>query len=105
MTIPDDQRKRIEAGLLDEERALWEMAKTGNWSTFMKLAVESKQNIVVSGATGSGKTSYLRSCVEFVPTYERLITVEDTPEMPLPNHPNHNRLLYRKSDTNGEQLE
>lgn len=106
LSIPEDQRKRIEAGLLDEERALWEMARTGNWSTFMKLAVESKQNIVVSGATGSGKTSYLRSCVEFVPSYERLITVEDTPEMPLPNHPNNNRLLYRKqSDKDDEKLE
>ncbi|KVN48752.1 hypothetical protein WT12_08380 [Burkholderia territorii] len=104
-SIPEDQRKRFEQVLLDEERALWQMASNGEWSTFMKLAVESKQNIVVSGATGSGKTSFLRSLVEFISPAERLITVEDTPEMPLPNNPNHNRLLYRKAAADGEKLE
>ncbi|MEY8174935.1 ATPase, T2SS/T4P/T4SS family, partial [Burkholderia multivorans] len=105
LSITESRRAELEKGLLDEERALWQMATTGDWPAFIRLAVESRQNIVVSGATGSGKTSYLRSCVEFVPTWERLITVEDTPEMPLPNHPNHNRLLYRKEDPSGRQME
>jgi type IV secretion system protein VirB11 len=65
----------------------------------MELAVQHHQNIVASGATGSGKTSYLRALVEFIDRNERILTVEDTPEMPLPNHPNNNRLLYRKGES------
>ncbi|MCM3583790.1 P-type DNA transfer ATPase VirB11 [Ralstonia holmesii] len=97
-SVSDDQRERLKAALTNEERELWELAQARDWPTFMRKAVEYKQNIVVSGATGSGKTSYIRSLVEFVPHSERLITVEDTPEMPLPNHPNNNRLLYKKTE-------
>lgn len=98
LAVSDEQRERLKDALTSEERELWELAQARDWPSFMRKAVEYKQNIVVSGATGSGKTSYIRSLVEFVPHSERLITVEDTPEMPLPNHPNNNRLLYKKSE-------
>ena len=58
---------------------------------------------MASGATGSGKTSYLRALVEYIGPEERIITAEDTPEMPLPNHPNSNRLLYKKGDRENEE--
>ena len=54
------------------------------------------QNILVSGATGTGKTSFIRGLIELIPVHERLITAEDTPEMPLPNHPNSQSLFYKK---------
>jgi type IV secretion system protein VirB11 len=99
MSITDEDRKRLVKGLTDEERELWALAESGQWTQFMELAVQHHQNIVASGATGSGKTSYLRALVEFIDRNERILTVEDTPEMPLPNHPNNNRLLYRKGES------
>lgn len=98
MTMPETDRERLSAGLSKEEADLWELAKRRQWPEFMELAVKYHQNIVASGATGSGKTSYLRALVEHIDPRERILTVEDTPEMPLPNHPNHNRLLYRKGE-------
>lgn len=98
-SLTADERERLKPGLMPEEQELWALAERSAWAEFMMLAVKYHQNIVASGATGSGKTSYLRSLVEYIDRRERVLTVEDTPEMPLPNHPNNNRLLYRKGDS------
>ena len=64
----------------------------------MGLAVRSKKNIVVSGATGSGKTTFTKALIREIPRDERLITIEDAPELVLNDHPNHVRLFYSKGD-------
>lgn len=102
-SVSDEMRQRLQEGLTEHEKELWALAKGGRWAEFMPLAVKYKQNIVASGATGSGKTSYLRALVEYIGPEERIITAEDTPEMPLPNHPNSNRLLYKKGDRENEE--
>lgn len=96
LRMTDEERTMYAAHLTDEERELWDLAKSNKWALFMQRSVEVYQNIVVSGATGSGKTSYCRSLIEMISPDDRIITVEDTPEMPLPNHRNNNRLLYKK---------
>lgn len=63
---------------------------------FLRLAVQNKQNIVVSGATGSGKTTLTKTLIDLIPSHERLVTIEDASELDLPNHPNHVRLFYSK---------
>jgi len=63
---------------------------------FMELAVRTKQNIVISGATGSGKTTAMKALVDLIPPEERLITIEDTPELDILKQPNHVRLFYSK---------
>lgn len=68
----------------------------GRISEFLRLAVASKQNIIVSGATGSGKTTLMKALVDLIPPSERLITIEDTPELEIINQPNHVRLFYSK---------
>ncbi|NNG67559.1 CpaF family protein [Caldanaerobacter subterraneus] len=50
---------------------------------FLKMIVEGKQTIFVIGPTGSGKTSLMRFLCEFIPNTERIITIEDTPELNL----------------------
>jgi pilus assembly protein CpaF len=50
---------------------------------FLRLCVQSRKNIVVSGGTGSGKTTLLNILSNFIPSGERIITVEDAAELKL----------------------
>jgi pilus assembly protein CpaF len=53
-------------------------------ATLLRDAVQARRNIVVSGATSSGKTTLLAALVASVPPAERVITVEDAAELRLP---------------------
>lgn len=61
---------------------------------FLEECVLHKQNIIIAGKTGSGKTTFARSLIEKVPVEERIITIEDVHEIFLPNHPNHVHMIY-----------
>jgi len=50
---------------------------------FLQMAVEQHCNIIISGGTGSGKTTLLNIMSNFIPTTERIITVEDAAELKL----------------------
>ena len=50
---------------------------------FLKACVESRLNIVISGGTGSGKTTLLNVLSQFIPTDERIITIENAAELQL----------------------
>ena len=62
----------------------------------LRAAVQGKISILISGGTGSGKTTILNALSNYIPVDERLITIEDTLELVIP-HANHVRLLYSKS--------
>lgn len=64
-----------------------------NWQEFIRQAILRKKNIIISGGTSSGKTTFLNSCVGQIPLHERLITLEDTYEMDVP----HNNIVRLKS--------
>ncbi len=49
------------------------------------LAMEYEMNILISGGTASGKTSFLNACIPFIPPNQRLISIEDTRELMLPD--------------------
>lgn len=68
----------------------------GRIENFLRLAVRSRQNIIVAGATGSGKTTLLKALCEEIPHAERLITIEDAAEITLPRHDNAVHLFYSK---------
>jgi pilus assembly protein CpaF len=56
---------------------------TRDMAEFLQACVEGKLNIVVSGGTGSGKTTTLNVLSSFIPTDERIVTVEDAAELQL----------------------
>jgi len=82
------------AKLTGVERQLLELRAQRRYWEFYALAIRERKNIVISGATGSGKTTFGRALVNFIPEDERLLTIEDVREMFLPNHPNRVHLLY-----------
>lgn len=61
---------------------------------FLRRAVQLRKNILLSGATGSGKTTVSKALILEVPADDRLITIEDVKELSLRNQPNHVRLFY-----------
>jgi pilus assembly protein CpaF len=68
---------------------------------FLKACVVSRLNIVVSGGTGSGKTTLLNVLSGFIPTSERIVTIEDAAELQL--HQDHVvRLETKKANLDGK---
>ncbi|MFY9589843.1 P-type DNA transfer ATPase VirB11 [Rickettsia endosymbiont of Halotydeus destructor] len=63
---------------------------------FIRHAVTSKKNIIISGGTSTGKTTFTNAALGEIPTQERIITVEDAREVLLPKHPNRVHLLSSK---------
>jgi type IV secretion system protein VirB11 len=59
---------------------------------FLKLAVKNRKNIIISGGTSTGKTTFLNALLKEVPLEERLILIEDTPEIQM-DHQNGLGLL------------
>ncbi|MCJ8277952.1 MAG: Flp pilus assembly complex ATPase component TadA, partial [Bdellovibrionales bacterium] len=56
---------------------------TEHVALFLKKVVRGKMNVVVSGGTGSGKTTFLQALSAEIPDKERIVTVEDVPELRL----------------------
>lgn len=80
------------------EQELLRLLEAGDHQSFLTLAVRSRRNILVSGATGSGKTTVTRALLRDIPSHERLISIEDAAELSLEAQPNHVRLFYSKGD-------
>ena len=69
---------------------------------FLKILVESKYNIFVSGGTGSGKTTFLNALSDYIPKDERIITIEDNAELQIKGVSNLVRLEARNANLEGE---
>jgi type IV secretion system protein VirB11 len=93
-------RTTLRAGQIQDETEceLTRLLTARDYTTFMRLAVKSRKNILVSGPTGSGKTTWTKALIREIPADERLITIEDAKELVLDRHPNHVRLFYSKDD-------
>ncbi|WP_312372661.1 CpaF family protein [Lachnoclostridium sp.] len=83
--------KLVAIGSLTEEAA-----------EFLKKLVIAGYNIFVSGGTGSGKTTFLNALSNYVPSEERIITIEDSAELQIRNIPNLVRLEVRNANVEGK---
>jgi pilus assembly protein CpaF len=59
-------------------------AMTAEMAEFLRACVGSKLNILVSGGTGSGKTTFLNMLASYIPPRDRIVTIEDPAELQLP---------------------
>jgi type IV secretion system protein VirB11 len=90
--------RRAAPALDGVEMQLLRLLSAGDHPEFMRVAVRNRKNILVSGPTGSGKTTWTKALIREIPANERLITIEDAKELVLDRHPNHVRLYYSKDD-------
>lgn len=66
-----------------------------NYEELLRYAIIHQQTILISGATYSGKTSFLNMLLQEIPLHERIITIEDVPELQVP-HLNRVQLFYSR---------
>ena len=91
--LAEEERARLGA----HERELVALLEAGEYVAFLRLAVRSAQTIVMAGRTSSGKTTLMKTLARAIDLRERLVTIEDTPELTLP-HPNRVHLFYSSED-------
>ena len=85
------------------DQELLELKRQRDYSAFFQKAVQYHKNIVVSGATGSGKTTFMKSLVHHISHQERLVTIEDARELFL-SQPNVVHLLYSKGGQSASNI-
>lgn len=78
LTIRKFSKQRFSMDRLVEIGAL-----TAEMSAFLKICVHHRKNMVVSGGTGTGKTTFLNALSESIPPDERILTIEDAAELRL----------------------
>lgn len=73
--------RKFRKNLLDMDDLVRANTLNGEISEFLKECVRRKFNIIISGATSTGKTTFLNVLSNFIPAGERIITIEETPEL------------------------
>ncbi|TCZ81020.1 CpaF family protein [Paenibacillus albiflavus] len=71
-------------------------------ATLLQIFVKSKYNIFIGGGTGSGKTTFLNALSQWIPSDERIITIEDSAELQIRTVPNLVSLETRNANTEGK---
>ncbi|MGD9677620.1 MAG: CpaF family protein [Vulcanibacillus sp.] len=97
MTIRKFPEKALTMKDLIEKETITEEA-----AEFIRKLVISKYNIFISGGTGSGKTTFLNILSNYIPSNERVITIEDSAELQIKNIPNLVSMETRNANTEGK---
>ena len=92
MTGSELTGKEVQISLRRHPENPWTLEKLAesNWASSEKMnqlkeIIRSKENFLVVGGTGTGKTSVLNALLGLLPTTERVVVIEDTSEIHLPN--------------------
>lgn len=79
------------------DAGLHRLCETSDIRAFIAAAARDRKNIVISGGTSTGKTTFLNAILKELPPDERIITIEDTPEL-RPPQLNHLSLIASKGE-------
>jgi type IV secretion system protein VirB11 len=90
------QKRQGGAASPSDHAHLRDLLDSGKISEFLRGAVLGRRNILISGGTSTGKTTFLNALISEIPLDERLILIEDTPELRYP-HLNAVGLLAARS--------
>lgn len=90
-------------GLTNVDHHMIELLRSDRIYEFMKTAIENRISILISGGTSSGKTTFLNACLKSIDPNERIILLEDTPEL-FPPQKNVVSLLASKGDQGTSQV-
>ncbi len=88
--VPMTMKRLLEYETLSKEAA-----------DFIRILVEAGCNIIVSGGTSSGKTSFLNALADYIPRKERVIIIEDSAELQLFGIPNLVQMETRNANVEG----
>lgn len=88
--------------LLADQR-LDQYLQAGDIEAFLRTAIKARKTIVLSGGTSSGKTTLLNALIKEIDIGERLVLIEDTPEIKL-NHANAIGLIARRGGASEAQV-
>lgn len=83
----------IDSGIIDKRLA-----------DVIKEKVAIGKNVVICGETGSGKTTFMKTLIDFIPLDERLITIEDVEEIRFWEHKNYVQLFYPSEAKSGDAI-
>ena len=84
-------------GLSKDDKELIQLLKDNKKAIFLRKCIEYKKNIIISGGTSTGKTTFANALIKLINHDERLITIEDTRETKL-DQPNKVHLLASKGE-------
>ena len=82
--------------ITSDQHQLLAYLKQNDMDRFFRKSVEMKLNHIMVGATGSGKTTFMKAIADLFPAHKRYLTIEDSHELDLPNHPNHVHLFFKR---------
>lgn len=83
---------------------LRQLLDAGSVKDFIKMAVRGKKNIIISGGTSTGKTTFMNAALKEIPIAERIITCEDAREIDIKHLPNRVHLLASKGGQGRAQV-
>ena len=81
-------------GLAPWQAQMKKAHKDRDWGRFFPQAVSYRQNIIIFGGPGSGKTTFGKMLMDLYPTNRRMLTIQEVYELGLPYHPNNIHLFY-----------
>ena len=93
-------RKFPEEAITMEDMIRWESISQ-EAAEYLKVLVKAGYNIFISGATSTGKTTFLNVLADYIPKTERVITIEDSAELQIHGIENLVRMEVRQADGDG----
>jgi type IV secretion system protein VirB11 len=96
--IAFDVNQPASAYASDADKDLLTLFQKKDWPVFINQAITLKKNIVISGETSSGKTTFLNACARSIDPASRIITLEDTYEIDTPHENQLNLKAVKTGD-------